>query len=128
MSRLVTFFAVFILLAIGACSPVLESTPDPTLITDDDRRCDVDDDCVLAPSSLCTCRGYGSNTAVARDRVDDIHARAALVDGAPCPSAYGTSPTCCASEAACVDHRCEVIDTGSTSGEACADPEIANWR
>ncbi|MDP2341531.1 MAG: hypothetical protein Q8O67_11255 [Deltaproteobacteria bacterium] len=101
----------------------LVSEPDADLISDTDRLCAADDDCVIVDESCCPCTGNGSNrgkTAVAATAVADIDARRAASCSGLCAAALSNNDTCCASAAICVHGRCEVKGVaGRTLGNDC---------
>jgi hypothetical protein len=85
---------------------------DDALITDGDRQCDAEDECVIVDAECCDCRSSGNDagrTAVNADAVASIEERRATVCSGACSSAISHDDTCCAeNEAVCVNGRCEV--------------------
>ena len=98
-------------MATGCDLAILPSDPDERLITDDDRACDVDEDCILVDESCCSCNSNfdGGKTAIAVEAAERVEARRGdFCAAAPCPAAISNSATCCAETAACQAGRCEV--------------------
>ena len=113
--RLISAAALF--LVWGCCSAcgggIIPSSADPAFITDQDRRCEVSDRCLIVASSCCPCSATGEltaiNAAVADAVADAVSARPEICLDQGCASAISDDETCCATRAECVNGRCELI-------------------
>ncbi len=97
--------------ATGCDQAILDSDPDERLITEDDRTCEVDEDCILIDESCCPCNSNfdGGKTAISGGAVERVEVRRGEVcAAAACPESISNSATCCAETAACQAGRCEV--------------------
>lgn len=109
----------------GAKDGILDDSAfDEALVTDADRGCAEDNDCVIV-KDCCGCGGHDLQTAINADFVDDVDARRPVVCGEgelgrPCQTASNSiDEACCAERAVCDDGRCSLFGPHSDIGHLC---------
>lgn len=112
-SRCKWSFALLLACSALACGPtVIESNDPPRFVTDEDRACTSDEECVLVQAECCGCRNAtGRNTAIAASRSEVVAARWVEVCRPTiiCLTSVSDDPSCEVTETACVAGRCELI-------------------
>lgn len=100
--RYVLRVGALLLLLVSSC---VVPSPQTSLVTDEDRVCAADGDCVIVGLE-CDCSNGGSQIAVNASVVDDVESRKTA---AACPAAISEDPSCSASRAGCIEGRCELL-------------------
>lgn len=94
-------------------------------VSDEERRCHRDDDCVLTPFHCCDCTGGGQQDAVHRDHLPALlQRRIAYCADEVCPQVMSTHASCSATKATCQDARCVPHVDGSphSAGAVVVEP------
>lgn len=115
-----------VLAAWCGCLSVIPSEAESGIL-DEERACSgsgpEESECIVVAAGRCSCSNDGALTAANVAFVDDIEARRredlANPSGELCRDAISDSETCCATGAACVDGRCELL--GPRGGRLASD-------
>jgi hypothetical protein len=102
---------------------MIPSAPIPTVITPADRECTGPNQCIVVDEDCCDCNSGTTEgfTAINQSALAAVEERRTTECGVfACPSAMSMNPTCCATGAACIEGRCEVIGPlGTWPGRFC---------
>ncbi len=87
------------------------------LISADEARCSVDDDCALTSFHCCGCSAGGKAAAVHKDKLAEVLQRRGVVCGEyACAQVVSDDPTCAATHAVCREGKC-VPEVRASTGE-----------
>lgn len=100
------FLAIFLL---NACLHVAKETwqtREPTVLMDNEKYCAADDECAVI-EDLCGCSSMGVKYAIPKAQEEIVKARMKTIfGGVGCPEAMSADPSCQATNAQCIEHRC----------------------